>query len=48
MSLKNTVFFDVIPCSPLEVYLRFGGHYCLHLRGRNVSQTTNQQEVGGK
>jgi hypothetical protein len=47
-SLKNTMFFDVSPFSPLQVHLRFHGHYYLHLQGRSVSQATDQQEAGSK
>jgi hypothetical protein len=32
MIMKNTVFWDVTPCSPVEVHQRFGGIYCLHLQ----------------
>jgi hypothetical protein len=32
--LKNTTF-DVTPCNlVVEIHHRFGGTYCLHLRGR--------------
>jgi hypothetical protein len=33
-SLKNTIFCDITPCSPLSVNRRFGGTYRLHLQGR--------------
>jgi hypothetical protein len=29
LNLKITVFWDVAPCSLLQVYRRFGGAYCL-------------------
>jgi hypothetical protein len=45
---RNTLFWIVRPCSLKQVYLRFGGTFRLHLRGRRVSQTINQQEVGKK
>jgi hypothetical protein len=32
-SLMTTVFWDVAPCSLVEVYRRFRGAYCLHHRG---------------
>jgi hypothetical protein len=32
-SMKITVFWDVAPCSLVEVYRRFGGAYCLQLQG---------------
>ena len=31
-----TVFCDVTPCSLAEIYWRFAGTYCLHLRGTRV------------
>jgi hypothetical protein len=27
---QTTVFWDVAPCSLIEVYQRFGGSYCLY------------------
>jgi hypothetical protein len=39
---KLTVLWDVTACSLVEVPLRFGGKYCLHIRGRIVSQASNQ------
>jgi hypothetical protein len=32
----------VMPYSPVEVYTRFGGRYCIHLQGRRSS---NQQDA---
>jgi hypothetical protein len=37
-----TVFWDVTPCSTVQVYWRFGGTYCLHLQRRRVSQPSKQ------
>jgi hypothetical protein len=31
LPLKMTVFWDVAPCSMVEIDRRFGGAYCLHL-----------------
>jgi hypothetical protein len=31
--IKMAVFCVVAPCSPIEVYRRFGGVYCLHDQG---------------
>jgi hypothetical protein len=31
-----TVFWDMSPCSLVEIYLRFGGSYCPHLHNRRV------------
>jgi hypothetical protein len=30
--MKNTIFWDITPCSPLKVNRRFGGTYHLHLK----------------
>jgi hypothetical protein len=30
--IKNTIFWDITPCSPLSVNRRFGGTYRLHLQ----------------
>jgi hypothetical protein len=34
--LKNTVFLDITPCSPLKVSPRFGRICHLHFQGRDV------------
>jgi hypothetical protein len=33
-SMKSTIFWDIMPCSPLSVNGRFGGTYSLRLQGR--------------
>jgi hypothetical protein len=43
VTMKSTIFCDVTPCSPVEVW-RFGGIYCLYLQGRRVAQARNQLE----
>jgi hypothetical protein len=44
--MKITVFWDVAPCSMVEVYRRFTGVYCLHHQGDETSvylyQTTRR------
>jgi hypothetical protein len=35
--LVDTVFGNVMSCSLVEAYRRFGGMYCLHFRHRRVS-----------
>jgi hypothetical protein len=35
--MKMTVFFDVAPCSLVEVHLRFKDAYCLHHQGDEYS-----------
>jgi hypothetical protein len=34
--IKSTIFWDITPCSPLNVNRRFGGTYRLHLQGRRI------------
>jgi hypothetical protein len=46
--LWSSVFWDLTQCSPVDVYRRFGWTYHLHLQGRRVIGTSNQQEAGGK
>jgi hypothetical protein len=29
--MKNAVFWDMMPCSPVQIYLHFGESYCTHL-----------------
>jgi hypothetical protein len=41
--MKNTVFWDVAPCSYF-VNRRFGGTYRLHLQGRKNPRAMNQSE----
>jgi hypothetical protein len=36
--MKNTAFWNVTPCSPIDVHRRFEGIYCLYLQGKRVSQ----------
>jgi hypothetical protein len=36
--MKMIVFWDVAPYSLVEVYRRFGGAYCFHHQGDEVSQ----------
>jgi hypothetical protein len=42
--MKNTIFWDIMPCSPLSVNRRFGEIYRLHLQGRKTSRARNQRE----
>jgi hypothetical protein len=42
--MKITVFWDIIPCSPLKVNRRFGGTDRFHLEGCRISRTRNQRE----
>jgi hypothetical protein len=42
---KSTIFWDITPCSPLEVNRLFGGTYRLHLQGRRISRARNQSKI---
>jgi hypothetical protein len=37
LRLDHTNFWDVTPCSLVELYERFGGTYCLRLQNRRVN-----------
>jgi hypothetical protein len=41
---KDTVFWDVPPCTSVKVHPRIGGTYCLRRQVRRVSQTRNRRE----
>jgi hypothetical protein len=42
---KSTIFWDVIPCSLIEVHRRLEGLYCFLLQGRKrVKQATRKKE----
>jgi hypothetical protein len=41
--LQSSIFWDIMPCSPLKVRRRFGGRYRLNIRDR---QATHQCETG--
>lgn len=36
--MKNTVMWDVAPCSLVEAHQHFGGTYWLHLQGKSSRQ----------
>jgi hypothetical protein len=40
----SSVFWDVTPCSPVQVHRCFGGSYCLHFHSRLVTQATARSE----
>lgn len=44
VTVKNTVFWFVMPYSPLEMYRCFGGIYRLPTQGWKISQARNQQK----
>jgi hypothetical protein len=43
---EECYFWNVVPCSPVEIDRRFGGTYCLHLKDQRVSQTRSKHQVG--
>jgi hypothetical protein len=45
MVMKNIIFWDITPCSPLSVNRCFGGTYRLHLQGR---RNKFSKKAGGK
>jgi hypothetical protein len=47
-SMKIYIFWDEMPCSPLNANRRFGGKCRLHLQVRRISQARNQNEAGSK
>jgi hypothetical protein len=42
--MKNSVFWDIMPCSHLKVNRSLRGTYRLHLQGRRINQARNQPE----
>jgi hypothetical protein len=43
--LKSTVFWDMKPCTVIEVCWRFGGTYCLHFQGPTANQASRKQRT---
>jgi hypothetical protein len=43
--VKRAIFWDVMPYSPVEVYLLFRGTHCLHLQDQRVSQTSSNSST---
>jgi hypothetical protein len=46
--VKNSVFWDITPCSLLKVSRRFGRTYGFHLQNWRVSQARNRHEADSK
>jgi hypothetical protein len=46
--MRNFIFRDITPCSPLKINGRLGGTCCFHLQCRRISQARNQHKVGSK
>jgi hypothetical protein len=45
VNMNIIVFWDVMPCSLIENYLRFGRACCFRLQGRRVFSSTLRMEV---
>jgi hypothetical protein len=43
--MKNSIFWDITPCSTLKVSQHFGGTCRLHLQGRRMMQARNQDSA---
>jgi hypothetical protein len=46
--LKNTIFWDAIPCSPIEFHLCLVRTYYIYFQNQRVCQARNQKEAAGK
>jgi hypothetical protein len=46
--MKNSTFWDIMPCSPLKVNWCFGATGPLNLQVWRISQARNQREAGSK
>jgi hypothetical protein len=46
--MKNSIFWNTTPYTPLKVNRRFGETCRFHLQGRSISQARNQHEAAGK
>jgi hypothetical protein len=38
VTLKNIIFWDIMPCSRAKIYEHFKGTWCFHLQGQRLSQ----------
>jgi hypothetical protein len=43
--MKSTIFWDIMPCSPLKANRHFRRTYRLHFQGRSISRTRYQHEI---
>jgi hypothetical protein len=46
--LKNTIFWDLMPSSPLKVNQYFAGKYCLYFRVEQAEQDTSVEGVASQ
>jgi hypothetical protein len=44
VGMRGSVFWDIMPCSPLKVNRRFRGTCSLHFQGRRIIEARNQHE----
>jgi hypothetical protein len=42
---KNSYLLDVMPCSVVEVYRRFGGNYCAYFQVQSVDQASARRII---
>jgi hypothetical protein len=42
LTKKSTIYWDMTPCSPVEIHRRFGETYCIHFQCRKISQKSNK------
>jgi hypothetical protein len=42
---KNSLFWDITPCSPLKLKQYFGEIYHIHLQGRRIISEKNKREI---
>jgi hypothetical protein len=47
-NLKNSVFWDITSCNPVNVNRHFGGTFLLHRQSRRISYARIQHETGSK
>jgi hypothetical protein len=45
---KSAIFWDIRPCSSVEIHTSFGETYCRHLQARRLSQRGNQHDASRK
>jgi hypothetical protein len=48
LSVKSSIFWDVMPCNPLKVNRHLGGTCCLHHQGRRLTQARNQRDASSR
>jgi hypothetical protein len=46
LEMKRTIFWDIMPCSPLKINQRLEGTYRIHLQDRKISKETKVKAGG--